>query len=377
MSGFVYIMSNPAFPHLLKIGKSKKDPTIDRVSELNQTGVPFPFKVEYFVMVGDESGLEKSLHGHFADRRVNTNREFFELELTVAIQALEAQADKFGGVKYVENHTAHRIQSSKLFDEDWWWAVPSIDEIKREIELLDDINSAVDGWTPLNFALAPMETQPNVIQFLLECGADPNSVYDVTGATPLHSASENDTEYSVAICRLLLESGANINAQEKDGYTPLHTAAYNAPNNAMFLLNNSADPNIKNKEGETPIFLASGFREIESVKSLLRAGADPGIVDAEGRNAIFGVLESPGGQKFQTVKLLTSAGADPFVIDSSGKNLFHVLVEFGASNDAELVDYLLGLGVDPNTKDNSGKSALDIAREHTYKLNSKHLLARC
>ena len=46
MAGFVYIMSNPAFPQLLKIGKSGKDPTGDRVKELNQTGVPEPFKVE-------------------------------------------------------------------------------------------------------------------------------------------------------------------------------------------------------------------------------------------------------------------------------------------------------------------------------------------
>ena len=42
MAGFIYVMSNPAFPDLIKIGKSKKDPTTDRVSELNQTGVASP-----------------------------------------------------------------------------------------------------------------------------------------------------------------------------------------------------------------------------------------------------------------------------------------------------------------------------------------------
>ena len=42
MAGFIYVMSNPAFPDLIKIGKSKKDPTTDRVSELNQTGVAIP-----------------------------------------------------------------------------------------------------------------------------------------------------------------------------------------------------------------------------------------------------------------------------------------------------------------------------------------------
>ena len=52
-------MSNPAFPDLIKIGKSKKDPTTDRVSELNQTGVPEPFKVEYYAFVEDEDYLEQ------------------------------------------------------------------------------------------------------------------------------------------------------------------------------------------------------------------------------------------------------------------------------------------------------------------------------
>ena len=131
-------------------------------------------------MVGDESGLEKSLHMHFSNRRVNANREFFEVELSAAINALEARADKFGGIKYIENHTSHRLQSSNLFDEDWWWSIPSLEEVKREVALLDDINSVVDGWTPLRFALAPMETQPNVIRFLLECGSDADTTYGVS-----------------------------------------------------------------------------------------------------------------------------------------------------------------------------------------------------
>ena len=52
MAGFVYVMSNPAFDGRVKIGKSIKDPTADRVSELNNTtAVPEPFKVEYYCYV--------------------------------------------------------------------------------------------------------------------------------------------------------------------------------------------------------------------------------------------------------------------------------------------------------------------------------------
>jgi hypothetical protein len=78
MAGFVYVMSNPAFPNLIKIGKSKKDPTNDRVSELNQTGVPEPFKVEYYAFVGDNDGLETYIHSIFSENRPNSKREFFK-----------------------------------------------------------------------------------------------------------------------------------------------------------------------------------------------------------------------------------------------------------------------------------------------------------
>ena len=85
MSGFVYILSNPAFPELLKIGKSSRDPVKYRAPELSQTGVPEPFKVEYYAYVDDENILEAALHQYFDQQRTNRNREFFKIDLTDAI----------------------------------------------------------------------------------------------------------------------------------------------------------------------------------------------------------------------------------------------------------------------------------------------------
>ena len=102
MAGFVYIMSNPAFPDLIKIGMSKKDPTKDRVSELNQTGVPQPFKVEYYAYVEDESLLERLLHQKFEDERPNKNREFFSTNPAIAINTLKELASIHSPIKYEE-----------------------------------------------------------------------------------------------------------------------------------------------------------------------------------------------------------------------------------------------------------------------------------
>lgn len=43
MAGFVYVISNPAFPNLLKIGKSDRDPSVYITKELESDGVPEPF----------------------------------------------------------------------------------------------------------------------------------------------------------------------------------------------------------------------------------------------------------------------------------------------------------------------------------------------
>lgn len=102
MSGFIYIMSNPAFPNLLKIGKSKKDPTTDRVNELNQTGVPEPFKVEYYAFVEDEDYLERVVHEELAPQRPNKNREFFSVDCVEAIDAIRQLSAVNAKIKYEE-----------------------------------------------------------------------------------------------------------------------------------------------------------------------------------------------------------------------------------------------------------------------------------
>ena len=102
MAGFIYVMSNPAFPHLIKIGKTKKDPTQDRVSELNHTGVPEPFQVEYYAFVENEDALEQLTHQHFSAQRPNMKREFFNLDCAIAINTIRDLAMRHSPIKFEE-----------------------------------------------------------------------------------------------------------------------------------------------------------------------------------------------------------------------------------------------------------------------------------
>ena len=78
--GIIYVLTNPAMPGLVKIGKTTQSDVTARISQLYTTGVPLPFDCEYAVKVADMAQVENALHFAFGDNRVNLNREFFEID---------------------------------------------------------------------------------------------------------------------------------------------------------------------------------------------------------------------------------------------------------------------------------------------------------
>lgn len=81
MSVIVYVLTNPAMPDLIKIGKTTRDDLGARMKELYTTGVPLPFDCAIAVEVEDNGDeLEKALHAAFAPQRKNRSREFFAVE---------------------------------------------------------------------------------------------------------------------------------------------------------------------------------------------------------------------------------------------------------------------------------------------------------
>lgn len=79
--GAVYILSNPAMPGLVKIGRVETVQRLkSRMSGLYTTGVPVPFVCEFAMQVDDAREWEQRLHRLFKKARVKTNREFFEVD---------------------------------------------------------------------------------------------------------------------------------------------------------------------------------------------------------------------------------------------------------------------------------------------------------
>lgn len=76
----VYVLTNPAMPGLVKIGKTTQFEVEDRMKQLYGTGIPVPFDCAFACQVRDATEVEKALHFAFGNTRINPNREFFKLE---------------------------------------------------------------------------------------------------------------------------------------------------------------------------------------------------------------------------------------------------------------------------------------------------------
>ena len=92
MLGFIYIMSNPAHPGLLKIGQTGRDPDIRRKA-LSSTGVPQEFVIEYQALSSDYEALEKKIHRKLSDVRLSKGKEFFKISVPEAINITRDEAE--------------------------------------------------------------------------------------------------------------------------------------------------------------------------------------------------------------------------------------------------------------------------------------------
>jgi hypothetical protein len=103
-SGHVYIISNiGAFgEHVYKIGMTRRLDPMDRVNELGDASVPFPFDVHAIIFCQNAPELEKLLHKHFHHRRVNKvneRKEFFKVDIEEIAEAVKQIAKETNSIQ--------------------------------------------------------------------------------------------------------------------------------------------------------------------------------------------------------------------------------------------------------------------------------------
>ena len=135
-------------------------------------------------------------------------------------------------------------------------------------ELIEELNK---DWEEMDMSK---------IQDLIKMGADVEAK-DERGRTPLHWASFWN---HIETAKLLLERGADLEAKTNSGMTPLHWASYKDNIElAKLLLDSGADLEAKDSIGGTPLHWASEFNSIETAELLLERGADVEAKDDGGK----------------------------------------------------------------------------------------------
>ena len=142
-----------------------------------------------------------------------------------------------------------------------------------------------------------------------------------------HSPSPEVSLY-VAACdgdlsktKKLLISGANVNATDVEGHSPLMmaeacTTRPGRPELVELLIANGAAVNLQARDGRTALMYAAKNGDTRAVKALLKSGASIKIADNEGETALMNAVRFSCDEG--TIKALVDAGADLKATDHKG-----------------------------------------------------------
>ncbi|MCE2993293.1 MAG: ankyrin repeat domain-containing protein, partial [Candidatus Jidaibacter sp.] len=220
------------------------------------------------------------------------------------------------------------------------------------------------------------------VKMSLAKGADVNAV-NHSGQSPLHLAAENGNE---KVVELLIGKGANVNAVDKDGWSPLHLAAENAHEKVVKLLcAHGANPCLANTFGATPLNPATENQALQSylkeyqtnwnklfdgaksgnkqdVQEALNAGVNVNAVNNDGHSALHWAADSGN---MAIVKLLIKEAAAVNAVDKAvnavdkyGDTPLHWAIR---ANHTAVVELLIETGAKVNAVDKYGSSPLHLA----------------
>jgi len=209
------------------------------------------------------------------------------------------------------------------------------------------------------------------VKSLVKEGTDVNTKGKGSGdETPLFAAvfaDHND------VAKFLIAKGADVNAKDKSGQMPLHSACEHGKRNMVeLLIAEGADVNAKDNGGHTPLhrMFFSGRARTDITELLIAKGANVNAKLTSGLTPLHYAVES-GYTKI--VGLLIDKGANVNAKDNEGETPLHEACKLGYK---QMVELLIAKGADINAKDNKQRTALSLVKEQGHdeiaKLLHKH-----
>jgi ankyrin repeat protein len=224
----------------------------------------------------------------------------------------------------------------------------------------------LDGGGQAVLPLAAGASQFEVVQLLLKAGADPNgtssvNVEDVGMLADAPALTHAILANNLEVVQLLIDHGADLALAESGaGLTPLHVAAsLDRARVIEILLANGANPDPPGNK--TPLHIASEIQKVRSAQVLLDGDANPNAQTERGKTALMYAVslgQTPQFGSTGIVTVLLEGGADPNLADENGKTVLHYAAAKG-KDDAMRI--LIAHGASMDLQDNDGNTALHSA----------------
>jgi len=234
-----------------------------------------------------------------------------------------------------------------------------------------DVNAiTLEGSTPLHFAA--WDGRKEIAEILIDNGADLNVINNELAGTPFITALDWAIQQGKTETADLLRKHGGMTAQElKSGMSPLHQAARDGLKEVVeLLIAEGADVNAKDRVGETPLDFAIEKKHTETANLLRKHGGKT----SEELNAL---LNAAKNGDIEAVKQHLAAGADVNAKTADGTTPLHNAAVYGHTEVAEL---LIANGANMNaiivSGRNQGKTPVDLAiwrkKTETADLLRKH-----
>lgn len=228
--------------------------------------------------------------------------------------------------------------------------------VEELLKLGADPNQArPDGKGPLFGSVRVGEEK--ITQLLLKGGADVEAHFSVEhngipvgGCTALYIASSLG---QLAFCRLLLSGGAELDAANDLGYTPLMAAIEGGHDDVIdFFLKSGANVNpdvnsrvhIEGMGGASPLITATRKEHVTLIKKLLKRGVDVNRPASNGWTPLKSAAQQGNSG---IVKVLLDGGADPNIADDTN---YTPLMNAVSGKHEGIVKLLLKYRADPNVQ---------------------------
>jgi ankyrin repeat protein len=207
-------------------------------------------------------------------------------------------------------------------------------------------------------------------KLLLSSGANIEA-RDENGDTPLiRAAGFGQTD----IVRLLLEKGADVEATNKGGSSALAAGACECAVATMhdtldiekMLLEKRGAKGARDKQGGMALLAAAAWGRVQNVKLLLDNGAPVEATDDEGNTPLLISASGSAVSTIDTVRLLLENGANVEAKNSHGDTALILAASEEGMDSIDIVKLLLRKGANVRTENADGSTALSLARKNGH-----------